>query len=154
MSGTNEELTCQERNKSVVLLPNPGVSESQATGADLKKDWEFLPTRHYHRVHRHAIYLGGVCVYICVCECVCAHAHVCVHACAHVSGTPATDLLLCYPILSETILITKKPHTENTTQSIAQVEIMLPVWAIPGQTIKLLANTDHGMFYHTAFWEG
>lgn len=34
------------------------------------------------------------------------------------------------------------------------MEIILSVWAIPGQTIKLLANTEHGMFCHTAFWKG
>lgn len=66
MSGTNENLTFQERNQNVVLLPNPGVSELQANGADLKKDGEFCPTRHYHGVHIHTIYLGGVRAYVCV----------------------------------------------------------------------------------------
>jgi hypothetical protein len=85
----------------VVLLPNPGVSESQATGADLKQDGEFCPTRHYHGVCIHAIFLGWVSVCVCVCVCACACA------CARVPGTPATNHLRCCLILSGTILTTK-----------------------------------------------
>lgn len=93
MSGTNEELTCQERNQNVVLLPNPGVSESQANGADLKNDGEFCPTMHYHGVHIHTIYLGGVHAYVCVC--VSLYVRMLTRVCMHVHtipGTPATDL--------------------------------------------------------------